>query len=240
MENPLHQAVREYLIFLKESGQFKSFRQLAFKLDYSAQYLHAILKKDPPSEELIEKLINTIPGAEEEIKTRAAAILNQSPAPDPKYNEAKLIENNELMSIPLVHERAHAGFSEMWGDREWLDELPTVVMDRRTDGTYVAFEVVGDSMDFDGRNAIQEGDIIIVRELQQHHWRNRLHVPEIFVIVLKHDGILVKEVTGHDVEKGMITCHSFNTYYSDIQVNLNDVVKLYYYKELRRRRRGGS
>lgn len=231
MENPVHQAVREYLNELYNSKKVRSFRELATKLEFSPQYLHQVLKGiAPPSQAFLKALYKNYPEANDEIAQRSAILVS------PKYNEAKLIENNELMSIPLVHERAHAGFSEMWGDREWMDELPTVVMDKRTDGTYVAFEVVGDSMDFDGRNAIQEGDIIIVRELQQHHWRNKLHVPEIFVIVLKHDGILVKEVIAHDVEKGIITCHSFNSYYSDIQVNLNDVVKLYYYKELRRRR----
>ncbi len=204
---------------------------LARKTDQTAQNISNIMTGyRKPGKKFITKLVAAFPEANEFIFGGIA------PATKPKYKEAKLIENNELMSIPLVHERAHAGFSEMWGDREWMDELPTVVMDKRTDGTYVAFEVVGDSMDFDGRNAIQEGDIIIVRELQHHHWRNKLHVPEIFVIVLKHDGILVKEVIAHDVEKGIITCHSFNSYYSDIQVNLNDVVKLYYYKELRRRR----
>lgn len=157
-------------------------------------------------------------------------------SPKTASNARIIPESKELMHIPLVHERAHAGYSEMWSDREWIGELPTVVMDRRTDGIYMAFEVVGDSMDFDGREAIQEGDIIIARELYSHHWRNRLHIPEIFVIVRRNDGILVKQVIGHDIEKGIITCHSFNSYYPDQDINLDDVVKLYYYKELRRRR----
>ncbi len=104
----------------------------------------------------------------------------------------------------------------------------------RTDGNYLAFEVVGDSMDDGSDQAIKEKDVVVARELYEIHWRNRLHLPKVFVIVLRNDGILIKLVTAHDTVKGMITCHSLNNYYDDQVIDLKNVVKLYYVKEVRR------
>jgi len=152
-------------------------------------------------------------------------------------NYLMLRESKNQKDIPLIHERAHAGFSDMWSDREWIEKLPTVVMDKRNDGEYMAFEVVGDSMELRGHDdSIRERDILIGKEIESDLWQYKLRIPDILIIALKRDGIIVKQVIKHDVGKGVITCHSFNSYYTDIDIKLEDVVKMYSYKEMRRRR----
>lgn len=151
-----------------------------------------------------------------------------------KYN-AKATTPDYKRVIPVVHYRAQAGFAEGWGDQEWIDDLPTVEVEWPRDGNYLAFEVVGDSMECDCKNNISDRDLVIAREVAKHHWKNKLHIPDTFVIVQRMDGILIKEIIKHDVEKAVIVCHSNNVLFQDFSLSLDDVVKLYHVKEVRRR-----
>jgi hypothetical protein len=84
--------------------------------------------------------------------------------------------------------------------------------------------------------SICEGDIILGRELQRELWVNRLHVPKVFIVVHKEDGITVKEILDHNTETGDIHCHSWNPSleYQDFTLNLNDIAQLFYIKEVSR------
>jgi hypothetical protein len=62
----------------------------------------------------------------------------------------------------------------------------------------------------DDRHREGNGDILLGRELSRSLWSIRLHVPKVFVIVHRYDGIVVKEVTDHDTQTVRICCHSWN------------------------------
>lgn len=150
--------------------------------------------------------------------------------------EAQEISVN-IMQVPLVPIHAQAGILNGYGDTAYWNGLPTEIweVDKEYKGDYVVFEVKGDSMDDNSVDAILEGDRILCREIGRQHWANKLHIKKWnFVIVHREEGIIVKRITQHDVDKGIIKCHSLNSYYEDFEVNLNDVIALYNVVDLKR------
>jgi phage repressor protein C with HTH and peptisase S24 domain len=153
-----------------------------------------------------------------------------------KENEALPIKQN-LMKVVRVPIHAQAGFLNGYGDEAYMDELPFEYweVDKEYKGNYVVFEVKGDSMDDNSVDSILDGDRILCREIMQHHWTHKLHISKWnFVIVHKKEGIIVKRIIRHDVEKGLIICHSLNPYYDDFEVNLSDVIALFNVVDMKR------
>jgi phage repressor protein C with HTH and peptisase S24 domain len=147
-----------------------------------------------------------------------------------KSNAVKIELSSGIMRVPLVSQYAYAGYLGGYSDVEFMEGLPTIpfIIDREYKGIYLAFEVRGDSMDDGSRDSYIAGDILLSRQVQQTHWRNKLHIKRWdFVIVHKTDGILLKKIINHIPETGDITAHSLNPDYDDIELNLADVVQLF-------------
>ena len=140
------------------------------------------------------------------------------------------LADKAIMYVPLVNKYAYAGYLSGFGDAEYIQSLPSIPMiaDREGRGTYVAFEVKGDSMDDGTRNSYEQGDIIICRQIAQHHWQNKLHINKYdFVIVHRTEGILLKKIIKHDTTTGSLTLHSLNPLYDDFTINFNDVAQIF-------------
>lgn len=115
-----------------------------------------------------------------------------------------------------------------------------MIVDKVHLGRYVAFKVEGDSMDDGTINSIPKGCRIATRELNREHWRNKLHIKEYPYWVIytnKNSKPLVKEIISHEVDKGIITCHSLNDspQYSDFELPLDDITNLFYVVDINRR-----
>lgn len=153
-------------------------------------------------------------------------------------NSNAVLDNPKDVTVaPLISQYAYAGYLAGFADHEYLDAQPTYVAARRHNGGhYVAFEVRGDSMDDGTKRSICEGDILLGRELRKDLWQFRLHVPKVFVIIHRTDGIICKEIIAHDLESGVITCHSWNPdpEYQDFEIDMRDVLQLFYVKEISR------
>lgn len=150
--------------------------------------------------------------------------------------ELKPKEYSTSIKVRLVSNKAKAGWSEGYYNEEYLEELPFVMIDADENykGKYLAFEVEGDSMEPD----YLEGDIVICREIQRHLWSSKLHFRDWdFVVAHSTNGIMLKEITAHNVETGDITCHSLNPKYEDFVLNLHQVAHLYNVVEVRQKGR---
>lgn len=150
--------------------------------------------------------------------------------------ELKPKEYSTSIKVRLVSNKAKAGWSEGYYNEEYLEELPFVMIDADENykGKYLAFEVEGDSMEPD----YLEGDIVICREIQRHLWGSKLHYKDWdFVIAHSTNGIMLKEITAHNIETGDITCHSLNPKYEDFVLNLHQVAYLYNVVEVRQKGR---
>jgi len=156
--------------------------------------------------------------------------------------EAIWVQYERFKLVPLVTHRAQAGFMAGWGDEEYLGDLPKVPweVDREYKGTYLTFEVSGDSMESDEnpRESLFEGDLLLCREVQKQHWKNKLHIKKWdFIIVHREHGVLVKRIVHHNTEKGELTLHSLNSYYEDFKVRLDDLIALFNIVDVKRSRR---
>lgn len=139
-------------------------------------------------------------------------------------------EQDNYMNVSIVPACAYAGYLRGYGDPEYIENLPTmpVYIDKNYKGHYMIFEVKGDSMFNDTSSSLISGDMVMAREVRQEYWQSKLHYKHwYFIIVHRTEGILIKQIINHDVEKGTITCHSLNPLYEDFTLNLSDVAALY-------------
>lgn len=144
-------------------------------------------------------------------------------------DEVKAMKPESVMMVPLVSQYAHAGYMSGFADVSYMDSLPKIPwpMDEEHHGEYVCFEVRGDSMDDGMRHSYAQGDIVLCRNVDRLYWLKKLHFKQwnAFVIVHK-EGIVLKQIVAHDVEKGIITVHSYNPYYEDFNIDLRDVYQI--------------
>ncbi len=184
-----------------------------------------------PSADVLMKLIELNAKHNTHIDTKTT-ILNE---PD-----AVWVDYSGFMFVPLVMHRAQAGFLNGYGDEEYYEELPKVPfeVDKEYKGRYLCFEVSGDSMDNNSPESLLEGDILLCREVQKHHWSNKLHINQWdFVLVHKDEGILVKRIVDHNTSTGDLTLHSLNEYYTDKIVNIKHLIAIFNVVDIKRSRR---
>jgi len=140
-------------------------------------------------------------------------------------------EDYYTMMVPLVNKFAYAGYLSGYGDDEYIERLPTtpLLVEKAHKGNYMAFEVRGDSMDNGMLGSLPEGFIAYGREIPRDLWRDKLHLRKWrnFIVVTKTEGILIKQITNHDPSTGIITLHSLNPEYTDIEMHLDNVLKLF-------------
>lgn len=144
-----------------------------------------------------------------------------------------------VMYVPLVNQYAQAGYISGFDDPEYIEELPKIPFanDREHKGEYICFEVKGDSMDDGTHESYLERDILLCRNVRKDYWKSKLHINKWdFVIVHKDRGICVKRIINHDVENGLITCHSFNDYYEDFVLDLREVSQIFNIVDVQRKR----
>lgn len=166
-----------------------------------------------------------------------AMLIGGVPGPGSETNMVPLGNNKYGLTVPLIPVKAYAGYIDNFGDPEFyetLDKYNVSVVGNHA-GSYFAYVVKGDSMENwtseeMARLSIPEDYIVTARDLPRHHWLNRLHLHrwDMYVIV-QHTGIIIKQVTEHNVDEGWIICHSLNpdkNKYPDIKVHFNDCLQI--------------
>ncbi|MDI3319162.1 S24 family peptidase [Pinibacter soli] len=157
-------------------------------------------------------------------------------------NASATSSNPNIFEVKLVSQYAYAGYLNGYGDAEYLGTLPTVpfvLPDGPTPkGSYLAFEVKGESMNDGTVDSIVEHDLALGRLIQPHlYCDSKLHYKRwnSFVIVTKNDGIVIKQIINHDVENKTITIHSLNPEYEDNTIHLTDVAQIFNVVQLLRK-----
>lgn len=149
--------------------------------------------------------------------------------------EAFKINPESITVAPLISQWAYAGYIGNYLKAEYYEAQPKYVSNTNYGkGNFIAFEVRGDSMDEDSNRSICHGDVVLAKELHKDYWNSKLHVPCVFVIIHKTEGIFLKEITHHNIDANTIICHSYNPKYDDFELSLDDVIQLFYIKEYKR------
>lgn len=215
----------------------KNITELSKKLGYKSPEKLSRLTRDvetKPSYDILVDILNTFPDVNFNWLINGYGI----PLLDNK-NQTIPIKIEETTKAPLITQYAHAGYLNGYSDPEYIDTFHEtgqiyIASKKYSGGNYIAFEVRGDSMDDGSKRSICSRDVVLGKELQRHYWSSKLHVPKVFVIVHRIEGITIKEITHHNVESGQIICHPYNPEHEDFELNLKDVVQLFYIKEIKR------
>lgn len=142
----------------------------------------------------------------------------------------KLPNGELLMQVPLLPFDAYASpedenMDTLYPDR---DEQDCIMFhaDVVGHGMYWGFRVQGDSMDDGTRQGIQNGDALLVRELDRQDWAPRFHYDRWPIWVIAWDGnIRVKQII--DQDDRCITLHSLNPEYPDFRVRLDRIRRIF-------------
>lgn len=218
----------------------------AMKLGISQQAVSGLLtnvSEVRPSTK--KKVFKAFPEFEQHLQDKQDNNLSSKKTKDIIKDKRKLLFQNELtevsikyMRVPLISVKAQAGFPTGFGDELYMDELDTVLWeidDKEYKGGYIVFEVAGDSMDDGTKKSLEDGDKILCREVASHLWQYKLHYKQWnFVLSHPEDGVTVKRITDHNVETGIIKCHSLNEYYEDFDLNINELSAIFNVVDIKR------
>jgi len=140
------------------------------------------------------------------------------------------------MKVKIIPAKAYAGYLRGFADPEYYDDFDyeVIAVDQKHRGTYLGFEVRGDSMVCLNSPELAEqsifpGRIAIGRDLPKHQWIYKLHTHNYdnWVIVHKTEGILIKQIIDHNVDDGIIKIHSLNPEYEDEELYLDEVEQIF-------------
>lgn len=189
------------------------------------------IKKAPILENALKEAI-TKKGLQEDVNTLIVQDPREIFNTKAGSNYEEMSNGKYLLTVPMVPFRAQATYISEFTDAEYISDLRQVsfVVDRVGKGKYMAFEVQNDSMNDGTIDSIPDGAIVLGRELGRQHWTNKLNTNVYpFWIIVHKDTVLCKGISKHDVEKGILTCHSLNNSpeYPDFNIKLNDVRQIF-------------
>jgi hypothetical protein len=144
----------------------------------------------------------------------------------------------KLVYAPLVSRYAQTEYINRLNDKSYIDALPTlpVTAEHESKGSYICFEMWDDSMNDGSDNSYNTGDILICRETNYATRQKKLffNKPKSFIIIHEKKGIMVRQITNHDIDREFISVHSPNPMYEDSLIRLQDVKKLFSVLQLQR------
>lgn len=213
-------------------------REVAIKIGLkSATYLSDVLNgRHPVSEQISDSLVKAFPEYSKDwlLTGEGTMLVGES---DVKANAKELDpEGLNWISVPVIPFRAMAGstgwYEDVFAD-EWKEKRTVIAPLGAKAIDHAIFTVTGDSME----PTLIEGDEILAKHVPFDCYKeNRLRIYNysIWIIATKSEGILIKNITEHDVENHTITCHSFNDKYSDFVLDLSEVKDIYHIVSLTR------
>ncbi len=141
------------------------------------------------------------------------------------------------MTIDLVEPYAAASFIQQYFDESSFEPTTkhSIIIDREHKGNYKAFRTRGDSMDDGSIESIPDGIIVTGCEISRDEWKFGFNTKKRknYIFVTK-EGIYIKQISKQDLNKGVLTLHSINPNkksYPDFEVNLDDVLDIFYVYE---------
>lgn len=125
-------------------------------------------------------------------------------------------------NMPLVPEKAAAGYASGYSDVDFVGNLPQFNMpfpELRNEKTYRIFQIKGDSM-----QPIPSGSYIISEYL--HDWKD-IKDGQCYVFLTREDGIIYKRVKNDIEESGTIQMISDNPDYESYDLHMNQVLEVW-------------
>lgn len=147
--------------------------------------------------------------------------------PKPKSEGSNLrvlsisVDQNDNENIELVPVKASAGYLNGFSDPHYIQDLPKfqLPLPALRQGTFRAFEIMGDSM-----LPIHPGSIIIGEYLE--NW-NDVKVGETYVIISKNEGVVYKRAGNKFKENRELKLVSDNKVYDTYTIPADDILEIW-------------
>ena len=147
--------------------------------------------------------------------------------PKPKSQGSNLrvlsvsVGSNEKENIELVPVRASAGYLNGYADPEYISELPKFQLPIAAlrQGTYRAFEIMGDSM-----LPVQPGSVIIGKYLD--NW-SEVKTGDTYIVISKNEGIVYKRAGNRLSEAKELKLISDNKTYDAYAIAADDILEIW-------------
>jgi len=130
------------------------------------------------------------------------------------------VDDQGVDSIPLVPQKAAAGYLNGYADGEYIQELPQFRLPNLPKGsTHRAFELIGDSM-----LPLLPGTIVIGRYVED--WRD-IKSGNTYVLLTQQEGVVYKRVFNYIEESQKLFLVSDNRTYSPYEVAIDEVLEIW-------------
>jgi len=147
--------------------------------------------------------------------------------PQPKSQGSNLrilsisVDQNDNENIELVPVKASAGYLNGFSDPQYIQNLPKfqLPLPALRQGTYRAFEIMGDSM-----LPIQPGSIIIGEYMD--NW-NDVKQGDTYVIISKNEGVVYKRAGNRFKENRELKLISDNKVYDPYAIDAEDILEIW-------------
>lgn len=147
--------------------------------------------------------------------------------PKPKSQGSNLrilsisVDQNENENIELVPVKASAGYLNGFSDPQYIQNLPKFQLPLPTlrQGTYRAFEIMGDSM-----LPIQSGSIIIGEYLD--NWAE-VKTGDTYIIISKNEGVVYKRAGNRFKDNKNLKLISDNKVYDPYAIAADDILEIW-------------
>jgi transcriptional regulator with XRE-family HTH domain len=128
------------------------------------------------------------------------------------------VDEHQKENIEFVPQKAVAGYAQNYSNVDYIKNLPHFHLPKLEEGTYRAFEIIGNSMP-----PIDEGFIAIGKYVE--HYRD-LKQGKRYVLALKNEGIVFKRVISEIKKNNKLILMSDNSIdYPPFTVELEDVLE---------------
>lgn len=153
--------------------------------------------------------------------------VNDNWKPKPKSQGSNLrilsitVDKDDNENIEMVPVKASAGYLNGFSDPQYVQELPKfqLPLPFLKNGTFRAFEIIGDSM-----LPIQSGSIILGEYLD--NW-NEVKVGETYVVVSKNEGVVYKRAGNRFKENKELKLISDNKVYDAYTIASEDILEIW-------------
>lgn len=160
------------------------------------------------------------------------AAYSKKPLFSNKVNMAYLLANGRtLIRVPLVLVESQKEFIDNYNNEIFIGGLSQMdfLVHTIEDTSFVAFEILGDSMNDSTSNSIPNGALVLGKKIDKKNlFDNKKLLNQSFIILCK-DRIICKSITDSSRDKATLTCHNLNPSpeFRDFEIPIKDVLGIY-------------
>jgi len=150
---------------------------------------------------------------------------------DRSFSTKKIDAKKWVVSAPLVTSKKFPDYCDTMENQDFLRNLPILsfVVENVESGAYIAFEIIGNSMENGTTESIPNGSIVLGKEVSIEDLEVHGKFKSVKAIIVYGTNILCKEIIKYDLRQRSITCHSLNTSpeYADFEIPVSQVKQLF-------------